>query len=774
MACLGLLLILLDPKALMTEFSTNPHASAHSQHVLTDHALSTLRPLLRGIAMWHRERTRLVPVDPETEFDDIDLDAPLVPDPPAKVEFERALNGPYGAMPEAETLTPDQIVQAHVDMRDPWANGAGVENTAPLHQPPISKMIVAARFAAVLTCPDLLHDITAPRAVTLLAIPDSQDRKVAWKNLRNVLQRLADLCDDSDDSWRGFVTPVCTEESHTAKASSFTRKNDYEDAITGAVKSGQKVIALTPDAKTMSPILRATCERVLDCPTLSGQMIIEILRVTHTATGVLSEDALLRLLPQDSDIAALPEAVIEGAFHEPTTLRVAQAIYTASTRLSTSPSAATTRDDVVLNADTRAQVDRLVEDMVAWTSGQLDWTDVPSSVLFYGPPGNGKTLLASAIAGSLNIPLITTSYADCQKHGHQGDMLKALSEKVDAAIRAAPSVFFLDELDGFTHRDRPGRRSDYIVGIVNGLLEHLSRLNDTPGVIVLGATNFPDMIDPAVIRPGRFDLKIELSTPDRSAIMAVLKLALGKGAESIILPAIVDQLMGSSAAQVTALVREARSLARSHKTPLEQHHLESTAAKICPALDPNILWRVAVHEAGHIVVGHSLDLPIPELATITGTGGYISTDHATLHTADTALNQIALLLAGHASESTVLGTVCNGSALGDNSDLSRATALATKLLFEWGLHDRLTQVAYGSVRPFNTGDQNDRQVEDILQAQRKRAVEIIENRRQDHLRVASALMAHRELSHEAISALLDDSNDNQTNERARKPGDHDA
>lgn len=103
-----------------------------------------------------------------------------------------------------------------------------------------------------------------------------------------------------------------------------------------------------------------------------------------------------------------------------------------------------------------------------------------------------------------------------------------------------PSVFFLDEIDSFTHRNASHRRSDYIVGDVNGLLEHLSRLNDTPGVIVLGATNFPDMVDPAVIRPGRFDLKLEITAPDRAALVRILRLALGDGTDGLDLSPLAD------------------------------------------------------------------------------------------------------------------------------------------------------------------------------------------------------------------------------------------
>lgn len=756
----------------MPNSSMNPRVSAPLNHAPSAHSLAIMRPLLRAIAVWHRERTRLVPIDPDIEFDDINVEDASEPKPPTRDDLDHALNGPYAAQPAASSMTRNEIAGAIKAGIDPSAEA--IDGSPFLYKPPVAMLIVAARFAVALSDAAIVSQITAPRAVSLLAIPDRTERKAAWKNIEHVLQRLADLSDSDDDTWRGFKTPVCTKYSHASASRSFAQKDDYETSITEAVSSGYKILALVPDAKSMSPTIRAVCSAVLDWPPLSGKMIVEILRATHTATGALSENALRDILPSDDDIASLPLAVIEGAFLETTTIKVAKAIATASARSRTLPPAATTLDDIVLCEDARAPVSRLVADIDSWKAGQLDWREVSSSVLFYGPPGNGKTLLASAIAGSLNIPLVATSYPDCQRHGHQGDMLKALSEKVDEAVRAAPSVFFLDELDAFTHRNRPNRRSDYIVGVVNGLLEHLSRLNDAPGVIVLGATNFPDMIDPAVIRPGRFDLKIELSNPGRTAVLRILKRALGEDAETLTLHPITDQLLGASGAQVTAFVREARGLARAARMPLQQSHLAAAAARICPALEADLLWRVAVHEAGHIVVGHRLGIPAPRKAAITGFGGFVSAHDVPLHTLDTALDQIAVLLAGHAAERTFLDGPSNGAGLGMNSDLSRATELAANLAFEWGLGDRLSHIQCGTGMQYRPGDYYDTHIEAVLKKQHDRVAQIIENSRVALERVAKALITHRELGQNDITALLGSTDDGPTALSATTLGNDDA
>ncbi len=693
--------------------------------------------------MWHRERTRLVPLDPKLEFDDIDVED--TPDP--LDELERALNAPYNAKPAASSMPQDAIDAAVAADRDPWAEAINSDGISFLHHPPIAKMLTAARFAALLSDAGLLSDVTTPRAFTMITIADRFERKAVWKNLGNVLQRLADISADSDDTWRDFKTPVLAVEPHHNKGRSASQREDFEDAVEAAVKNGHKVLALTPDTSSMSPLMRAMCGQVLSWPALSGQMLIAVLRATHSATGELSEDTIANLLPPDNDIAALPLTAIEGAFLEETALKVAQALATAAKRFQTVPPATTTLEDIVLNANTRAPIDRLVADMAAWKAGQLVWVEVSPSILFFGPPGNGKTLLASALAGSLNIPLIATSYSDCQKHGHQGDMLNALSEKVNAAISAAPAVFFLDELDSFTHRDRPNRRSDYIVGVVNGLLEHLTRLNETPGVIVLGATNYPDMIDPAVTRPGRFDLNIEISTPHRHSIQKILELALGEDAQGMDLARITDQLLGSSGAQIAALVREARGLARAEQSTLSQQHLEAAASRVCPVVEKDLIWRIAIHEAGHLVIANALGLPPAERAAITNTGGFVDIPTPMLESAQSAKNRIAALLGGRAAEHVIFGEALNGSGLGTNSDLELATKLAGQMILEWGLGEQLV------FTPARIKDRTNH-LDKILKHAERSAIQILTARKELISNIAVALCEERELSAQQIRRLL--------------------
>ena len=135
---------------------------------------------------------------------------------------------------------------------------------------------------------------------------------------------------------------------------------------------------------------------------------------------------------------------------------------------------------------------QVISDLEEWTAGNLAWSDVTSSFLLYGPPGTGKTLLAQALAGSAGLPLVQTSYSDCQRAGHQGDMLRELNSAFEKAINAAPSVLFIDEIDSFYSRSGSGGTSlsGYIVGVVNGLLTQIDKANATPGCHSCGREQF--------------------------------------------------------------------------------------------------------------------------------------------------------------------------------------------------------------------------------------------------------------------------------------------
>ncbi|RYZ80237.1 MAG: ATP-binding protein, partial [Proteobacteria bacterium] len=157
----------------------------------------------------------------------------------------------------------------------------------------------------------------------------------------------------------------------------------------------------------------------------------------------------------------------------------------------------------------------LAEDLSDWSRGEIDWSEVDKGIVLSGPPGVGKTIFAKALALHCNVPLIATSLGQWQANGHLGDLLKAMRRDFSKAKESVPSILFCDELDSFGDRKSfSDDNRDYSTQVVNAFLEHLDGLGGREGVVVIGATNNIQRIDPAILRPGRLDRHVVISLPD--------------------------------------------------------------------------------------------------------------------------------------------------------------------------------------------------------------------------------------------------------------------
>ena len=291
--------------------------------------------------------------------------------------------------------------------------------------------------------------------------------------------------------------------------------SDILNACRGTLLRGDPVILVCSTDDLVPDDLQLVMRPPLRLPPLSRAMLAALMAFHFERTSV-------EITHPDSQVARLPDLAITAVF-------AAEDFKTAMTRLDEAASIPTkqgrlTLDDVHGQPEAVGALRQAVRDLRDCQSGSVDWSDVTKSFLLLGPPGAGKTMMAEGLAGSAGINFVKTSYSDCQRHGHQGDMLKALNTAVENAIATAPSVFFIDEIDSFHNRQgRTGSKDGYILGVVNGLLTQLDRLSATPGVILVAATNYPDRVDPAVIRPGRFDRHIHVGRPDRSGIRSMLE-----------------------------------------------------------------------------------------------------------------------------------------------------------------------------------------------------------------------------------------------------------
>ena len=307
-----------------------------------------------------------------------------------------------------------------------------------------------------------------------------------------------------------------------------------------------------------------------------------------------------------------------------------------------------------------------------------------------GPPGTGKTLLAEALAGSAGITFVKTSYSDCQRHGHQGDFLRELNASADRASTGAPSVWFLDEIDSFHRRGQSV--SGYMIGVINGLLTLVDKLSATEGVILIAATNDIDRVDTAVIRAGRYDRHIRVYPPDLGGVRVLLSSALADTISDEHLDRLADQLLGKTGAELAALVRDARTRARAEGQPFSAAHVQAAADAVQPPLAPDLLWRISVHEAGHLVAGAVFGLPAATSARVTATGGEVVRPALPSLTRDSLRAFQCAGLSGRAAEEVVLGDISSGGGTGATSDLAQATKLALEAECGLGFGPTLTWV----------------------------------------------------------------------------------
>ena len=681
----------------------------------------------------------------KSTFDYGDDDALNSDDAPANEAADAAI--PVTGTTRADTLTAPQIADLVAIGDDPFAQLPNEDLDAQPHglHSPSRDMFITTRFGTLFTDPDREDAILGNRALTLLRVDDAYTRERLWRLLPTLLNHLSatSLLDvDPHDAFEICMLETGADTASLQKRCARTFADEIDDAIAG----GKTIVALADHLDHLSAAGQTVCGLQTTLPDLSAAMVVEILRITHSATGQLAEEALLNALPGDADLHALPLALLRAAFLETTTLRVADALMALVERQVPAPTPLTLRN-VFLAADIHDDLSQLAVDVTAWQSGHLDWQDVSSSVFLHGPPGNGKTLAAQALAGSAGIPLISTSYADCARHGHQGDFLKALADKVNEAVAHAPCVFFIDEMDSFTHRTAPNR-STYIVGIINGLLEHLTRLNDTRGVLVIAAANHPEMIDPALIRAGRFDLHLKIDSPDRHQLMRIMAAQLGMGAAKLDLHTIADQLIGRSGADVAALVRDAQGKARRDGTSLSTRHLQAAADRITQMNSPTHLHRIAVHEAGHVLAAYCLSGILPQRVRVTPMGGDVTTYWPTTETAETVRNFIAIKLAGRAAEELICGQVSSGV----TQDLIEATQYAYMARYSWGLKDSsLLGLPFPEIDPNGVIG---KQLNHDLKIGYSKAQKILSHHEAVLRKVTDILLARREVSGDDLKGIL--------------------
>ena len=331
--------------------------------------------------------------------------------------------------------------------------------------------------------------------------------------------------------------------------------------------------------------------------------------------------------------------------------------------------------------------------------------EVPHGVLLMGPPGTGKTLLAKALAGEADVPFFSTSGSEFIEV-FVGVGAGRVRRMFEAARNAAPAIIFIDELDsiGRTRGTGLGGGHDEREQTLNQILAELDGFKGKEAVVVLAATNRPDVLDPALLRPGRFDRHVTLNLPDKTARRAILDIH-AKGmplANMHDLDTISAGTPGFSGADLKNLLNEAAiGAARRHSTTITASDLEEARDKVMVgtvrtlAIRPEERHRLAVHEAGHTAAAYFTPEAdtlykvtiIPRGRTLGGTHMLSKEERHTLPE-DYLRAQLVTLLAGRAAEKLLIGSVSSGA----DDDIRRATEIARSMVSRWGMNEVLGPV----------------------------------------------------------------------------------
>ena len=409
---------------------------------------------------------------------------------------------------------------------------------------------------------------------------------------------------------------------------------------------------------------------------------------------------------------------------------------------------------------------------------------IPKGVLLVGPPGTGKTLLARAVAGEAGVPFFSISGSDFVEM-FVGVGASRVRDLFSEAIKEAPAIVFIDEIDAVGRQRGAGLGGghDEREQTLNQLLVEMDGFNANEGVIVMAATNRPDILDKALLRPGRFDRQIMVNYPDVKGREEILKVhSRGKPlGPDVNLTTIAKSTSGFTGADLENLLNESALLAVRHgKKAITQEEVEEATIKVVMGAEKKShivsdkdKMITAYHEAGHAVVSYFLPTqdPVHQISIIqrgmaAGYTMYLPTDDRGHTSKNKMLEQICSLLGGRAAEQLTQDDVCTGA----SNDIDRATDLARKMVTKFGMSARLGLVSYGDDnnevflgRDFSstpnysekTAAVIDEEIESIVMAQYNKAIELLKNAMPKLHETAKILFEREKISGEEFRELME-------------------
>ncbi len=333
---------------------------------------------------------------------------------------------------------------------------------------------------------------------------------------------------------------------------------------------------------------------------------------------------------------------------------------------------------------------------------------IPKGVLLYGPPGTGKTLLAKAVAGEAGVPFFTISGSDFVEM-FVGVGASRVRDLFDTAKKHAPCIIFIDEIDavGRQRGSGVGGGHDEREQTLNQLLVEMDGFSANEGIIVIAGTNRPDILDPALLRPGRFDRQVAVGAPDLKGREEILRVhAQGKVlADNIDLAVIAKRTPGFTGADLANLLNEAALLAaRRNKTKIEMSDMEEAVERVIagPEKKSHVISDrekklVSYHEAGHAVSCYYLDStdPVHKVSIVPRgmAGGYtlmLPKEDVNYQTKTRMMEQVVVMLGGRISEQLILGDISTGA----SNDLERATDIIRQMITRYGMSENLGSLTF--------------------------------------------------------------------------------
>ena len=369
-----------------------------------------------------------------------------------------------------------------------------------------------------------------------------------------------------------------------------------------------------------------------------------------------------------------------------------------------------TFDDVAGADEEKAELEEIVDFLKQPARYVEMGARIPKGVLLVGPPGTGKTLLAKAIAGEAGVPFFSISGSDFVEM-FVGVGASRVRDLFEQAKKNSPSLIFIDEIDAVGRQRGAGLGGghDEREQTLNQLLVEMDGFGANEGIIMIAATNRPDILDPALLRPGRFDRQIMVGRPDRKGREAVLEVHTKKKPldTNVSLEVLAKRTPGFSGADLENLANEAALLAvRKNKKKIGMDEFEEAITRVIAGpekksrtISEHDRKLTAYHEAGHAVVMKCLKNsdPVHEISIIPRgmAGGYtmhLPTEDRAYTSKEKLLDEMVGLLGGRVAEKLILGDISTG----DKNDIDRASSIARAMVMEYGMSDKIGTISYGS------------------------------------------------------------------------------